>query len=519
MNGLDLLVQMAWRGTIVLGAGAAAAYLLGRASAALRHYVWATVFCAALALPAVMMLAPKWSLRPAAAPEPSFVAPVRTAVPGNRTTVRVSVPAPRPLPNPLPWIYAAGAIAVAIRFIAGAVRTRRLLADATPAERFGIPRKVRVVESPHVPVPLVWGVLRPTIVLPAASRHWSAARLRTVLLHELIHVQRHDLLTQVLGQIACCLYWFHPLAWIAAREMRKERERACDDAVLRRGIAAPEYAGHLVDLVRGMAIAAPAMAEASGFEERVRVLLDRGQNRAPLTRGVMLAVAVMACLATLPMASITLHAQAAQGVLVGLVNDPSGARVPGATVVAKSLDGANEQTTKANEAGEFAFRAMVPGRYELQFRMPGFKMGRNEVVVVAGAVARADAFLELGEMAERIQVSGRKPAVPAAPTNARTPQRIPVGGSVQAARLLVQPRPVYPLELQQQGVAGTVMLRGIVGKDGRVLNPQVINTDIHPGLAQAALDAVRTWLYEPTRLNGQPVETLTKIDIAFELDK
>jgi len=47
----------------------------------------------------------------------------------------------------------------------------------------------------------------------------------------------------------------------------------------------------------------------------------------------------------------------------------------------------------------------------------------------------------------------------------------------------------------------------------------VINTTVHPGLAQAALDAVRQWRYQPTLLNGQPVEIVTNIDVTFELDQ
>ena len=262
------------------------------------------------------------------------------------------------------------------------------------------------------------------------------------------------------------------------------------------------------------------MAEASDFEGRVRALLDRGRNRTPLTRRAALTVAAIACALILPIATITSHAQASSGALVGVVNDPSGARIPGAAVMAKNLDSANEETTIANAAGEFGFRAIAPGRYEIQVRAQGFKAGRKETVVTAGTVARADTFLEIGQISESVTVIGRKPAVPAAaPMSAAMPQRIPIGGYVQASRLLAQVRPEYPPELQQQGVAGTVMLRGVVGKDGQLLRPQVINTDIHPGLAKAALDAVRKWLYKPTRLNGEPVETLTNIDIHFELDK
>jgi outer membrane biosynthesis protein TonB len=50
-----------------------------------------------------------------------------------------------------------------------------------------------------------------------------------------------------------------------------------------------------------------------------------------------------------------------------------------------------------------------------------------------------------------------------------------------------------------------------------VLNPVVVNTGVNPGLVKAALDAVRQWTYQPTLLNGQPVEVLTTIDISFQL--
>ena len=81
-----------------------------------------------------------------------------------------------------------------------------------------------------------------------------------------------------------------------------------------------------------------------------------------------------------------------------------------------------------------------------------------------------------------------------------------------------QTRPVYPPELQQLGVEGTVILRAIISKDGAVLHPQVVNS-VDPRLAKAALDAVAQWQYQPTLLNGEPVETLTTIDVNFQLEQ
>ena len=114
----------------------------------------------------------------------------------------------------------------------------------------GIGRNVRALESSRATVPMTWGTLRPVVLLPEEARHWPAARLHAVMLHELVHVRRCDLLAQMAAQAACCLYWFHPLVWLAARQLRKEREGACDDAVLSGGVSAPDYAGHLLEVAR-----------------------------------------------------------------------------------------------------------------------------------------------------------------------------------------------------------------------------------------------------------------------------
>jgi TonB family protein len=115
-------------------------------------------------------------------------------------------------------------------------------------------------------------------------------------------------------------------------------------------------------------------------------------------------------------------------------------------------------------------------------------------------------------------VNGGKPK-PANPVGNGAPKRIPVGGNVQASRLITQVRPVYPDDLQQLGLEGMVVMRAVISKEGTVLNPVVVNTSVNPGLAKAAVDAVRQWTYAPTLLNGQPVEVATTITIDFQSEK
>jgi TonB family protein len=526
-------MDLALRGTVVLAMAFAAAWMLRSASAAVRHFVWTVAFAAVLLLPAAMRVGPRFAVAStpaAAAPAVVRVTPARVQLP--------TAPGKTSQPVRVPWtgFYAAGMLLVMARFLGGALRMRQMVRHALPAgyaaragakvrEELGIARAVRVLESEEAQVPMTWGVRRAIVLLPAAARKWPTARLHAVLLHEMVHVARHDLLAQMVAQAACSLYWFHPLAWVAARQLRKERERACDDAVLNRGITAPDYAGHLMELARVLAerqaslADAPAMAEAGDLEDRVRALLDRGRNRTPLTRGAAAAVAAVACLLVLSVTAVTSYAQPGRGVLAGIVQDPSGSRVPNSEVTVKNLDGKNEEVAKVNEAGEYAFPSIPAGRYAIEVRAGGFKIAKTEAVVTAGVASRADVNLEIGNLSETVKVRAARtsPAPPAARALG-TPQRIPIGGNVQPSKLVTKVNPEYPADLKQQGVTGSVIIRAIISKTGDILNPQVINT-VHPGLAQAALDAVKQWRYQPTLLNGQPVEVLTTVTIAFELEQ
>src|SRR5206468_10016735 len=145
-------------------------------------------------------------------------------------------------------------------------------------------RPVRLLRSLHEVMPLTFGTLAPTIVLPASAADWTADRRRAVLLHELAHVARRDCLVQRVAALACAVYWPHPGVWFAARRLRIERELACDDRVLGAGAAARDYAGHLLELAHALG-RAPAPATALGMarppqlEHRLLAILDAARNR------------------------------------------------------------------------------------------------------------------------------------------------------------------------------------------------------------------------------------------------
>jgi protein TonB len=97
------------------------------------------------------------------------------------------------------------------------------------------------------------------------------------------------------------------------------------------------------------------------------------------------------------------------------------------------------------------------------------------------------------------------------------PTKIRVGGNVQATNLITQVRPVYPPAAKEQRIQGAVKLEATIGPDGKVEDLRVVSG--HPLLVQAALDAVKDWVYRPTLLNGNPVTVVTSIDVNFTLSQ
>lgn len=133
-----------------------------------------------------------------------------------------------------------------------------------------------------------------------------------VLIHELAHVQRWDCLGQMLAHLARGIFWFHPLAWLAVKQLRIEQEQACDDVVLANGASAPDYAEHLVVVTAGLAenfwIAPVAlgMGREEKLHQRVVSLLDSTRNHQPVRRRMFVAAAVFTLLVCLVLGTGTL---------------------------------------------------------------------------------------------------------------------------------------------------------------------------------------------------------------------
>jgi TonB family protein len=148
-----------------------------------------------------------------------------------------------PISKILVSVWIAGMAALLLRLGIGYWRLAKILRTATPADGF--------VFS-DVAVPMVAGLLRPVILMPRSVECWPLSQLAAALKHELAHVERKDLWTNLMAHLACTVYWFHPLAWAVAHRMRDEQETACDDAVLCSGFEPASYAEALIATARSI---------------------------------------------------------------------------------------------------------------------------------------------------------------------------------------------------------------------------------------------------------------------------
>jgi beta-lactamase regulating signal transducer with metallopeptidase domain len=315
---LDLLAAAALRGAVLLALALLAMPLLRRAPASARRLVLALALGGALVLPAVSALAPALrveaparvaalrghpTLEPLAegggAPAPA-IHPAAAAQPAARFDVAPILLA----------VWALGALLVVARLAVGLARSRAMVRRSTPAPAWaaasaraarltGLRAEVRATGD--MDAPAVTGVISPVVLVPHASASWSDARRLAVLLHELAHVRQQDCLAQIVAQLACALHWFDPLAWMAARRLRVERELAADDAVLAAGARASSYAEDLL-AIAGIERRAPAgtlgMAERSTLAARITAIVAPGRARGPISaaRAALVAAGVLAVL-------------------------------------------------------------------------------------------------------------------------------------------------------------------------------------------------------------------------------
>jgi beta-lactamase regulating signal transducer with metallopeptidase domain/peroxiredoxin len=346
-----LLLTVLWQSSILFLVIMLLARLLRGRRATLRHALWVAAVLVAPLLPLLTLAASRAGApqarvsvlpayveppdlpqeRPSPGPDPAGLLLEEGKGEGGPAT---QTGEPEPAASPLslwdyPWAlllvgYASGVAFFLGLTVLGRVRLRQWVVGAVPvldertrqtlveaARRAGLRRQVPVLESSRVPVPLTAGAFRPVVLLPGGlCARLSDAELCSLALHETAHIARKDPLILSLIPLVRALLFFHPLVWLACRQISLLAEQAADDAVLDVTGEPVAYAKMLARVAQELRrpsltteLAAGIVLSKSAFLRRVEAILsDRRDSLRRLSRRA-LALTILAALLSLFLAS------------------------------------------------------------------------------------------------------------------------------------------------------------------------------------------------------------------------
>lgn len=456
------------KATVVLLAARIVIPLLKRRSAAERHGLWTATLAIAALLPLLTWLLPSWE--PAWAQRVADVWPAafasRSAADsaGDIVIRATAIEAGWTLVSILPWTWLAGCTLLLSTLARQALRLRQLIASGieAPARHRAIAGRVadslalaapRLTYNDQVRIPLAWGVRRAYILLPDSAQDWSDERVWAVCAHEMAHIARGDWITHLLAEIACRVYWFNPLFWMARDRMNRDSERAADDIVIGLGARGVEYAAHLVEIVRASRpdnglVPTVAMARLrtwrvggararSGLEQRIAALLSGLVNRDRLSRRSVAAILAGACIVAGPLAALAASARSSIEI----------------------------KTSNLPPIGDLALHDLA-GDDSAPVR---------DIRLIA-----------------------------------------PLTGDIAPSVAEYTTPPLYSDEARRRSIEGVVLVRAAIDASGRVRDAQVTR-GLGAGLEQNALVALRQWRFHPGIRNGAAIPMDVEIEITFTL--
>jgi beta-lactamase regulating signal transducer with metallopeptidase domain len=418
------ILHSLWQGALLGMLTAVALRALQGSAASLRYAVAClglATFTLAWVTTAIVTANPVDTSQPTALTTQSGPAPSDTLSPASRS----SFPAAGVAPNaaaPRPWtvrletwsraavpLWFIGVLGLSIRLAFGWLCVARIRRAANEpltglwpervramAGRLRISKPVQIAQSAIVQVPMLIGWVRPVILIPASVvSGLTIAQLEAVIAHELAHVRRHDYLANIVQTAAEILLFYHPACWWISKQIRAEREHACDDLAVSVCGDRVLYAEALADLetLRGETSVLGLAATDGVLMRRIRRLIAAPSARRSLSPGwaaaaVPLTALVLVLLNTdiagtvedgetlqSPTSSADRSLASDEAIVRGQVVDArSGRPVPDARVVISGGDRSGAASTNAE--GRYEVSGLVPGDYSVDVRARGYVPAR-----------------------------------------------------------------------------------------------------------------------------------------------
>jgi TonB family protein len=350
------------------------------------------------------------------------------------------------------WMF--GLFFMLLRFVFGANSIRNLKKEMVEVcdphitamldsaeEVFSKHIKTQIFTSQKAPYPMAIGVIKPIILIPERLLHkLNENQIRGILLHELSHIHHRDLVTGILQRFVTALNWWNPFAYALSTSYTRAREEISDNYVLLQNDS-KEYAECLINL-----------AEKAALWKRLPVSVGLASPHIPLKD-----------------------------------------RVKHILSKERSMDtNLKKSTITVMVVAAFLFVLAIAGSRLI------FATDTSETTI-----EKADFTLSIVQEQDKKEQDQEKD--------------ISVGKDVKPPKLIKKVEPVYPDEARKAGIEGTVTVEATTDDRGRVQKVKILQSI--PELDQAAVDAVKQWVYEPMIIDGKPHGIVFTITCRFSLDK
>lgn len=339
----NLVMEVALKSAVILGAACLLARCLRAQSAAIRVTIYSTGIILTLAFIVAAPLMPRWTV---SLPQWVSLTPVSPAAVENQV-INAAIDAPSAsvstvltFAGAVIWVVVSGALS--LRFFKSLLGLRQLRTASDPeddvqihrlienvAERLQAPqRTITVLQNRSIGVPITWGCLRHTVLLPHHFNELPFDSQRMILTHEIVHIARRDFAFRTLAELLCILLWFQPLSWTVRRRLCEEQERVSDDHVLSIGERASGYARLLLECHDRLSIdyqlpIALGIVERNSFRSRIDAILDSSISRRPVTLTGLVFVFSVATTLLFPLTMLSVSTPAETVVEKVETGDPS----------------------------------------------------------------------------------------------------------------------------------------------------------------------------------------------------
>ncbi|MFO7866355.1 MAG: M56 family metallopeptidase [Candidatus Aminicenantes bacterium] len=455
-------------------------------------------------------------------------------------------------------VWGAGFIIMLLRVLAGVLSVRTLKKESTQIRKSrmlrilneakqSFPRrnKTKVYSSSNIPYPMAAGIFKPFILIPEhLVSKLPDNQIRGVLLHELSHIHHRDPVSGMLQRLVKTINWWNPFAYALSRAHARAREEISDNHVLLLQDS-KEYAECLINLADKtphFKHAAASMGMSSchiPLKDRIKHILSKERTMETSINKRDFAVIVLAALLLLTGITGTRFMFSSDVQSPNLIKKidpvyPREARqagIEGTVVIAAYTDNAgNINQMKIlkgahNLLNKAAVEAVIQWKCEPMI-IEGISYGAEFTATFRFSMDKEKPGIEIasgvsvsGEIAGGISGRSVIGVVGGVPGGVVGGVEAPVRavGEIKPPKLIKMVEPVYPEEARRAQVEGLVILEATTGIYGRVQNVKTLRSI--PLLDQAAIDAVKKWVYEPMVIDGEPRGVTFTVTVAFKLDK